>query len=191
MANQWNAQWNSLTALGHDTAEVVQIGPYRIAERFDVALASLAMRRGQDAAFAAAAKKAGVPLPGASTYEAGKIFGAFWATPEMWFVEADFATHEDIVAALKPAFGETASITEQTDAWVRFDVSGEGLVAVFERLSNLDLATLPDGFASRTVMENLGVYLIRHSATSVTLYGPRSSAQGLLHALEVTAKSVI
>ena len=88
MANQWNA----LTALGHDTAEVVQIGPYRIAERFDVALASLAIRRGQDKAFAAAAKKAGVPLPGASTHEAGKVFGAFWATPEMWFVEADFAT---------------------------------------------------------------------------------------------------
>jgi sarcosine oxidase subunit gamma len=191
VANQWNAQWNSLTALGHDTAEVVQIGPYRIAERFDVALASLAVRRGQDAAFAAAAKTLGVPLPVASRYAAGTPFSAFWTTPEMWFVEADFATHEDIVATLKPAFGETASITEQTDAWVRFDVSGEGLVTLFERLSNLDLATLADGYATRTVIEHLGVYLIRHSATSVTLYGPRSSAQGLLHALEVTAKSVI
>ncbi len=186
MANQWKA----LTALGHDAAEVVQIGPYRIVERFDVALASVAVRRGQDIGFAAAAKQAGVPLPGASTHEVGKVFSAFWVTPEMWFVEADFATHEDIVAALKPAFGETASITEQTDAWVRFDVSGEGLVVLFERLSNLDLAILPDGFASRTVMEHLGVYLIRHSAASVTLYGPRSSAQGLLHALEVTAISV-
>lgn len=187
MANQWKA----LTALGHDAAEVVQIGPYRIVERFDVALASVAMRRGQDTGFSAAAKLAGVPLPGASTHEAGKMFSAFWVTPEMWFVEADFATHEDIVAALKPGFGEAASITEQTDAWVRFDVSGEGLERLFERLSNLDLATLPDGFASRTVMEHLGVYLIRHSAASVTLYGPRSSAQGLLHALEVAAKSVI
>ena len=181
----------SLTALGHDTAETVEIGPYRIAERFDVALASVAMRRGQDKAFAAAAKKAGVPLPGASAHEAGKEFSAFWATPERWFVEADFAGHEDIVAALKPAFGEAASITEQTDAWVRFDVSGEGLERLFERLTNLDLASLPDGFASRTVIEHLGVYLIRHAAGSVTLYGPRSSAQGLLHALEVTAKSVI
>lgn len=187
MANQWNA----LTALGHETAETVAIGPYRIVERFDVALASVAMRRGQDKAFGAAAKKLGVPLPGAATHAAGKVFSSFWTTPDMWFVEADFATHEDIVAALKPAFGEAASITEQTDAWVRFDVMGEGLGALFERLSNLDLAVLPDGYASRTVMEHLGVYLIRHSAVSVTLYGPRSSAQGLLHALEVTAKSVI
>ena len=183
--------WKSLTALGHDTAEVVEIGPYRIVERFDVALASVAMRRGQEKAFAAAAKKLGVPVPGASTYEAGKVFSAFWTTPEMWLVEADFATHEDIVAALKPGFGEAASITEQTDAWVRFDVSGERLGALFERLTNLDLSQLPDGYASRTVMEHLGVYLIRHTATAITLYGPRSSAAGLLHALEVTAKSVL
>ncbi len=183
--------WKSLTALGHDTAKVVAIGPYQITERFDVALASLAMRRGQDAAFGAAAQKAGVPLPPPSSYAAGKVYSAFWVTPEMWFVEADFASHQDITAHLKPAFGETASITEQTDAWVRFDVAGADLEALFERLTNLDLATLLDGFASRTVIEHLGVYLIKHSATQVVLYGPRSSAQGLLHALEVTAKSVI
>jgi sarcosine oxidase subunit gamma len=180
----------SLTALGHDVPEVITTGPYRIAERFDVALASVAVRQGQDKAFAAAAKTAGVPLPGPSMAESGKVFGAFWATPEMWFIEADFATHEDITAALKPAFGETASITEQTDAWVRFDVSGLGLVALFERLSNVDLGKVPDGYATRTVMEHLGVYLVKRS-DMVTLYGPRSSAAVLSHALEVTAKSLI
>jgi hypothetical protein len=55
--------WKSLTALGHEVAQVVVIGPYQITERFDVALASLAVRRGQDAAFASAAQTAGVPLP--------------------------------------------------------------------------------------------------------------------------------
>ena len=183
--------WKSLTALGHDAAQVVTIGPYRITERFDVALASVAVRRGQDKAFATAAQKVGVPLPMASSHAAGAVFCAFWVTPEMWFVEAAFASHEDITAHLKPAFGETASITEQTDAWVRFDVVGIGLVALFERLTNLDLAILPDGFASRTVIEHLGVYVIKRSDTEAVLYGPRSSAQGLLHALEVTAKSVI
>lgn len=183
--------WKSLTALGHDAAEVVSIGPYRITERFDVALASLAQRRGQEKAFAKAAKAVAVPLPAPSRAEGGTPYGAFWVAPEMWFVEAPFASHEDIVAQLKPAFGESASITEQTDAWVRFDVTGQGLPALFERLTNLDLAMLPDGYATRTVMEHLGVYLLRWSAEEVTLYGPRSSAQGLLHALEITAKSVI
>ena len=183
--------WKSLTALGHEVAQVVAIGPYQIIERCDVALASLAVRRGQHAALASAAQKAGVPLPPASSYAAGAVFSAFWVTPEMWFIEADFASHQDITAHLKPAFGETASITEQTDAWVRFDVAGTGLAALFERLTNLDLATLPDGFATRTVIEHLGVYLIKRAATAIVLYGPRSSAQGLLHALEITAKSVI
>jgi sarcosine oxidase subunit gamma len=183
--------WKSLTALGQDTAQVVAIGPYQISERFDVALASLAVRRGQDAAFASAAQTAGVPLPPASSFAAGEVFSAFWVTPEMWFIEADFASHQDITAHLKPLFGDTASITEQTDAWVRFDVAGTGLAALFERLTNIDLVSLPDGFASRTVIEHLGVYLIKRSATEVVLYGPRSSALGLLHALQVTAKSII
>ena len=183
--------WQALTALGHEAAEEVQIGPYRIAERFDVALASLAVRRGQDKAFAAAAKKAGVPLPGPSQWVAGTGFNAFWVTPEMWFLEATYAGQGDIVAALKPGFGETASITEQSDAWVRFEVTGAGLGALFERLTNVDLGDVADGFATRTVIEHLGVYLIKRAADQVVLYGPRSSAQGLLHALEVTAKSVI
>ena len=37
-----------LTALGHDMPEVITIGGYRITERFDVALASLASRRGRE-----------------------------------------------------------------------------------------------------------------------------------------------
>ncbi|MFM7446560.1 MAG: sarcosine oxidase subunit gamma, partial [Tabrizicola sp.] len=167
--------WQALTALGHHTTETVDIGPYRITERFDVALASLAVRRGQEKAFAAAAKKLDLPLPGPATWAKGKNFSSFWTTPEMWLIEADYTTHEDIVAALKPSFGETASLTEQTDAWVRYDVSGDMLPTLFERLTNLDLPALPDGYASRTVIEHLGVYLVKHGPGMVTLYGPRSS----------------
>ena len=183
-------EWKSLTALGHDTAETMEIGPYRIVERCDVALASVAMRRGQDKAFLAAAKAATMPLPAPARAEGGMPYGAFWVAPQRWFVQAAFASHEDIVAQLKPVFGDAASITEQTDAWVRFDVSGAGLGRLFERLSNLDLAALPDGYASRTVIAHLGCYLIRRQIGNVVLYGPRSSAKGLFHALEVTAKSV-
>jgi sarcosine oxidase subunit gamma len=183
--------WKSLTALGHETAQVVTIGPYVITERFDIALASLALRRGQDAAFHSAAQKLGLGLAPAARYQKGPVFSAFWVTPDMWFVEADFAAHEDIAAHLKAGFGAAASITEQTDAWVRFDVAGAGLAALFERLTNLDFSTLADGYASRTVIEHLGVYLIKLGPQNVALYGPRSSGESLLHALEVAAKSVI
>lgn len=183
--------WHQTTPLGGATPKVTGIGPYRIAGRFDVALASIATRRGRDADVAKAAKAANVPLPKPLTAIAGQPFSSFWLAPDMWMIEAPFDSHEDIAAHLKPLFGVAASITEQTDAWVRFDVSGGNLVTLFERLSNLDLSVLPDGHASRTVIEHLGCYVIKQSANLITLYGPRSSAQSLLHALEVAAKSVI
>lgn len=179
------------TALGLAEAKVLDIGPYRLAERFDVALASLATRRGHDEDVAKAAKAANVPLPKPSKATAGQPFSGFWLAPDMWMIEAAFTSHEDIAAHLKALFGAAASITEQTDAWVCFDVSGGNLVTLFERLSNLDLSVLPYGHAGRTVIDHLGCYLIKRSADLIKLYGPRSSAQSLLHALEVTAKSVI
>lgn len=181
-----------VTALGAGEPRVVEVGAYRIAERFDVALGSVAVRRGQDLTALAAA--AGVPLPGPGRALDGPVYSAFWVTPEMWFVEAA-GGDLDIAAALKAIFGDAASVTEQTDAWVRFDLSAPDLgapdlVALLERLSNVDLARVPVGFASRTVIDHLGCYLIKRGVAQVTLYGPRSSAGSLLHALEVAAASV-
>lgn len=179
-----------LTALGAATAFGAVIGPVRIAERFDLALASLATRRGRDDDLAKAAIAAGVPLPPPSQAATGSPFGAFWLAPDQWMIEAPLASHEDITAHLKPLFGDAASLTEQTDAWVRFDLSGENLWPLFERLTNLDLQALPDGFAARTVIEHIGCYLIRRTPREVVLYGPRSSARSLLHALQEAAGSL-
>ena len=151
-----------ITALGHDAPEVDTVGPWTITERADIALASLALRRGRLGDVQTSAAAAGVPLPPAGASASGAIYSAFWMTPEMWMVEAPYASHEDIRAHLLPAFGDAASITEQTDAWVRFDLAGTGLERLFERLSNFDLAKSPAGAATRTVMEHLGCYLIRH-----------------------------
>jgi sarcosine oxidase, subunit gamma len=57
-------------------------------------------------------------------------------------------------------------------------------------LCNVDLVKASDGFASRTVIEHIGCYLIKRSATAVTVYGPRSSAQSLLHVIETAAQSL-
>jgi len=45
----------------------------------------------------------------------------------MWFVEAPFDTHELIADLLRAALGDAASITEQTDAWVAFDLAAPDL----------------------------------------------------------------
>jgi sarcosine oxidase, subunit gamma len=182
--------FNPLTALGHDAPEVISIGIYRITERFDVALASLASRRGREAEVAKRAKSIKLPLAAPSQSTTGKTFHSFWLSTEQWMIEADFATHELIEADLKAQFGDAASITEQTDAWVRFDVLAALLQPLLERLCNVDFATAADGFSCRTVIEHIGCYFIKRSATEVTLYGPRSSAKSLLHVLETTARSL-
>jgi sarcosine oxidase, subunit gamma len=181
----------ALTALGHQTPQRVVVGPCQIVERCDVALASLAARRGRDGDVAQAAKAAQVPLPGPAQAVGGVPYGAFWIAPDMWMVEAPFATHEDIEAHLKAAFGDAASITEQTDAWVRFDLAAPDLQPLVERLCNIDFQKAAVGFASRTVIEHTGCYLIRRAQGEVTLYGPRSAAGSLLHAVETAAASVI
>ncbi len=107
----------------------------------------------------------------------------------MWFVEAPFASHELIADLLKASLGDAASVTEQTDAWVAFDLAAADLAPLLERLCNVDLPSVPNGYATRTVMEHLGVYLVKLDQGAVRLYGPRSSAQSLLHALEGAAVS--
>lgn len=180
-----------LTALGAAEPLSRQIGPYAIVERFDVALASLACRKDKGAEVASAAAGAGIPLPPAAGWAAGETFSALWVAPEMWIIEAPFATHENIVAHLKPLFGNAASLTEQTDAWVRFDLTAGDLTGLMERLCNVDFPKASAGHATRTVIEHVGCYLIKRDVGAVTLYGPRSSAQSLLHAIEVAAQSLL
>lgn len=109
-----------------------------------------------------------------------------WLTPEMVLVEGpEEGPGGDLRADLKVALGDAASITEQTDAWVRFDLKGPDLPRLFEKLCNVDLAARPEGYATRTVIEHIGCYLILRDG--VTVYGPRSMAQSLLHAIETAA----
>ena len=182
-------QLNPKTALGQDAPGSIVIGGLTITERDDTALASLATRQGRAVDVARAAAVAGVPLPGPGRSEVGPELAAFWLGPDQWMIEAPFASHADIRAAVLALFGDAASVTEQTDAWVRFDLSGE-LPAVLERLTNFDFRSAADLAATRTVIDHLGCYLIRRSAQLVTIYGPRSSAHSLQHAMVVAAASV-
>ncbi|MFN4192392.1 MAG: sarcosine oxidase subunit gamma [Tabrizicola sp.] len=183
------ASLQPLTALGKREATIVTHGPLTISERTDVALASVAARKGRMGDLSAAARKAGVPLPEPARHQSGTPWSAFWVAPEMWFVEAPHATHELIADLLKSALGDAASVTEQTDAWVVFDLAATDLAPLMERLCNVDFPTVPAGYATRTAMEHLGVYLVKRGPGAVRLYGPRSSAESLLHALETAAHS--
>ncbi len=178
-----------ISPLGHDMPHSVTIGPITITEIVDTALASLAARMGEAKAVADIADAAGIALPGPGKAAQGATYAAFWLSPDMWMVEAPFATHEDIVAILKPHFGEAASLTEQTDAWARFDVTGDHLPAMFERLCAFDLRAHGAGSATRTVIEHLGCYVVIRAPGHLSVIGPRSSAASVFQALETAARS--
>ena len=178
-----------LTPLGHALPETRTIGAVTITETIDTALASLASRLGREPEVAAAAAAAGIPLPGPGAARSGTPCGSFWLGPDQWMIEAPFASHEDILAHLRPIFGEAASLTEQTDAWARFDLTAPDLPALFERLCPLDMRSMAAGAATRTVIEHLGCYVIRRAPDYISVLGPRSAAASLHHALITAAKS--
>jgi len=181
---------NPLTPLGNKTPLSVTIGAVTITEVVDTALASIATRAGQGAAVAAVAARIGLPLPDPARWEQGPVLGAFWLGIDQWMAEAPFNNCEDIASMLGAEFGACASITEQTDGWARFDLTGPDLMALFERLCAVDLRQQIEGTATRTVIEHLGCYLILRTRRHVSVIGPRSAAASLHHALTTAARSV-
>lgn len=178
-----------LTALGATTPRHDMIDGITIAENPDVALASVAARRGKSESCATAlADWLGAPVPEVAQHS-GDAKTVFWLGPDMWMLEAPVAAHEEMARDLEKRFDGLASVTEQTDAWARFDLSGDGLDDMLARLTNLDLGTLPKRFARRTVMEHIGCYLLRRGS-GYSIYGPRSSAGSLHHALFLAARAL-
>ncbi|MBN7785089.1 hypothetical protein JYP51_09170 [Ponticoccus gilvus] len=146
----------------------------------DVALASVAARLGQEAAAAALVAEvtgAEAPAPGRASSS------AFWMGPDQWMVEAPFATQEDLAREIAGKASGVASVTEQTDAWCRFDLKGDRLGDVLERVCNADVRRFTGGEAIRTAIEHLGCFLVVRAPGHFSVIGPRSSAGSLHHAL--------
>ena len=183
-----------LTALGALTPQQETFGSVTLAEAPDWALASVTARLGQEAACAAAlGQSLGADVPGVARCHSNAGLGAFWIAPHSWMVQAPYSAQPDLAGHLRASLGPCASVTEQTSAWARFDVTGPAmaLAEMFSRLCNLDLPHLPDGSARRTVIDHLGCYLLRRDGGQIAIYGPRSGAQSLWHALQTAARSVI
>ena len=179
------ASLTQTTALGGTIPFDETIGDNRIHEVSDAAMASLAMLKGQGAAFkkAAASRLGELPTPG----HAGGANHAstIWMGPDQYLVEGIDA------ATLAATFGASAAITDQCDAWVRFDVTGGDVVAMLERLSGADTRRMQAGSATRTAIHHMHCVIVcRAGGTDFTILGPRSSAASLHHALVAAAASL-
>lgn len=185
------ASLQAITALGGITAYDETIGGIRIAESVDTCLASLAMRRGKATDFKKAAKKAfGVDLPAPGQRTGNGTRGVIWMGPDQFLVEVETGMI-DLVGELGAVFGAAASITDQSDAWVRFDITGKDVPAMLERLSAADTRLMQGGAAVRTPVHHmLCVLVCRDAYTGFTVYGPRASAPSLHHALTAAAAAL-
>lgn len=187
-----NSSLKPFTALASDKAVSHEIAGITIAENPDLAMASLAARLGRGKEVAGAVKAlTGLDLPGPAGMARAGDWAAFWTGPEQWMVTAPFASHELIEEILKGAVGDAASVTEQTDGWVRFEVTGKRTPELFERLCNVDVRRMQSGQATRTQIEHLGSFLVCHDAGQhFSVLTLRSAARSMMHALETAAKSL-
>lgn len=168
------------------------IGTVTIAENTGVALASVTARNGQADTCAKILKKilGAVPDVGKSVLNTPEE--GFWIGPDQWMIGAPMQTHEDIADQLKAALSDAASITEQSGAWAVFDVIGAQMPDMCELLCNVPIRKMAAGDVQRTLIHQLGCFVIRRTADDhIRIFGPRASAQTLHHALITAATSVV
>lgn len=183
----------ALTPLGAHTARQDRVGAVTLTEAPDWALASVAARLGQeDACRAGLTTLIGAAVPGPGGAGTGAVFGAFWTGPDQWMIEARYEGHEDLAGEVKAVLKDAASVSDQSDGWCRFDLAGDGLSAVLERLCNLDLEAMGAGSARRTAIEHMGCFVVcRAAGAHVSVIGARSSAGSLHHAILTAMRAAL
>jgi len=178
-------------ALGGAEAFVFVQDGTELRENSGLALASVHARIGHETACHrhVADLLGRVPGPGEAVLrdpEAG-----FWTGPDQWMIGAPYGTHEDLADQLKSRFGESASITEQSDAWCVFDLRGD-IEPVMELLCAVDVRNMAIGAAQRTSIHHLGCFVLRRDpASHMRILGPRASAGSLCHAIVTAMKSAL
>lgn len=175
-----------VTALGDSAPRSETFGPLRLSENAGLALASLALRKGQ-----VAPAPFGLTLPDVAQAVTSGAIGAFWTGRGQWMIEGEGKAESDFAAALK-AQAPGCSVTEQTDGFVAFEIVSEAgaapLEALMSKLVNIDPKTLGSGCCTRTGLEHMTVFLIRRSETRLAVIGMRSLAGSLWHALSQAAR---
>lgn len=182
-----------VTALGGTVPRRDEIGNVSIVENPDLALASVAARQDrEDDCRQGLETLLGYPAPAPGKATPQSEISAMWLGPEQWMLSAPLATHELLADVVAHRLGESASVTEQNDAWACFDIHGPGLNDLFERLCPAPVRKMTEGDAQRTVIEHIGCLLIiLQAGNAARLLGPRSSADSLHHALKTAARSIV
>ena len=180
----------AVPALGGLDEEIRQ---NRILERHDLALTSIAVPLGGEAAFADKLKQhwtLDVPSPRISTSSNG-IYAVSMTSDQIMLLQPGDGS--DTERAVKEKLGGAGYTTNQTDAWVCLEVSGPQTLLALERIcpTDLDLDVFPTGASARTHMEHLGALIIRLGAERFLLCSASSSAQSFADAIRQSYRNVM
>ena len=174
-------------ALGHAAAEA---SGARLVEETDMALIAMTTRNGKARAMTTAFKKHfGCPTPAATEAVTAGSMTVMASALDQVFVSAAMAPQK-LEETLASAFSTCATLTDQSDGWVRLVLTGARAHDTLERLSmvNLHPARFPVGSVARTVFEHINVIVMRDKpkrgeTLRYVILTPRSSAEDLHHAL--------
>lgn len=170
---------------------------YRGADLIEVAdldIVSIAIPLGGEAAFIAAlsaAYKTSKPEPCGSTLSADGKTRFIWMSADQLFSLSESA-EASIETTVKEKLKDTVYVTLQSDSWVGLRLSGPKARVALERICPIDLhpSAFPEGRVARTVMEHLGVIVLRESDDGFLLLSASSSAGSFLHAIETSIQNV-
>ncbi|MEE2944749.1 MAG: sarcosine oxidase subunit gamma [Pseudomonadota bacterium] len=183
-----NYRLSPRTAFGASEPMRATIGKATLTERPEFSIASVTARAEQGGI--AAKLTSGVDVSG-SEFVQTDTRTVFWTGPNQWFVLDDHSTDETLAQTLKADLGAAASVTEQNDGWVVFDLTGEDLDEVLERLCSINLSELARGRAQRTVIEHVGSFVLcLEQGRSYRLLCGRSFAPSFAHAIKEIMVSV-
>lgn len=180
-----------VTPLGGAQPRVDRFDHVTIAENDSLALASVAARMGREKDCQKVLKNLLGAVPGPGRAQLHDPEAGFWMGPDQWMIGAPRDTHEMLADTLKDMLGDAASVTEQSGAWVTFDITGPAMPDLCERLCAVPIRTMKAGDAQRTIIHQLGCFVLRRADDDhIRVLGPRASAGTLHHTLLTAAKSV-
>ena len=137
-------------------------------------IASIALFPGGEKAAAKGLKPLGLTFPGPGTWAAKAEARIVWTGRGQAF----------LMGVPAPAL-EGAAVTDQSDGWAGFALTGPGAEAVLARLVALDLraSAFPAGRAARAALNHMSLVLLRTGPEAFELYTFRSMARSAWHEL--------
>ena len=138
-------------------------------------------------------KKLKLDLPEPGRLKLSKSGNAMlvWTSPDQYLYLFD-ETGKDPAKTVGSALAGKVYVTDQSDAWACLEIKGNRKIEALERICPIDLHpdTFAVGMAARTMMEHLGVLILRDQPDRFLVLSARSSAQSMLHAVETSAKNI-